>query len=121
TSLLERAIDHIVAEGRVLIVVSAGNERGGTASHHAQGKVEQGRELALSFALMLGPGRCVDGDTIDLWYRSGDRFAVALQTPDGERSDFVEPDGPVVVIEFPAGKHAHIYSQTGHPTNGDNH
>jgi subtilisin family serine protease len=119
TSLLERAINYVVDEGRVLVVVSAGNERGGPACHHARGKVEDGRELALLFALMLGPGRRVDGDTIDLWYRGGDRLAVALQTPGGERSDFVEPDGPGVVVEFPAGNRAHIYSQTGHPTNGD--
>jgi subtilisin family serine protease len=120
TSLLERAIDHIVEEGRVLVVVSAGNERGGPAGHHARGKVERGRELALSFALATGPGRVVDGDTIELWYGGCDRFAVALQAPGGERSDFVEPDGREVVIEFPAGNRAHVCSQTGHPTNGDN-
>jgi subtilisin family serine protease len=121
TSLLERAIDHVVDEGRVLVVVSAGNERGGPASHHARGKVEQGRELALSFALRLDQGRRIDGDTIDLWYRGGDRFAVALQTPGGRRSNFIEPGGPSTVIEFLAGNRAHVHSQTGHPTNGDNH
>lgn len=120
TSLLERAIDHIVDEGRVLVVISAGNECGGPACHHAQGKLEQGSELAVSFALMLGPGRRVNNDMIDIWYRGGDRFAVALQTPGGERSHFVEPDGPVTVIEFPEGNCAHVYSQTDHPTNGDN-
>jgi subtilisin family serine protease len=120
TSLLERAIDHIVDEGRVLVVVSAGNERGGPACHHAHGKVEQGCELALSFALMLGSGCRVDGDTIDLWYRDGDRFAVALQTPAGERSDFVVPDGTGITVEFPAGNRAYVSSQTNHPTNGDN-
>jgi subtilisin family serine protease len=120
TSLLERAIDHIVEEGRVLVVVSAGNERGGPASHHARGKVERGRELALWFALMKGPGRVVDGDTIELWYSGCDRFAVALQAPGDERSDFVEPGGRDIVIEFPAGNRARVCSQTGHPTNGDN-
>lgn len=118
TSLLERAIDHVVDEGRVLVVISAGNERGGPASHHARGKVEPGRELALSFTLM--PAGRVDGDTIDLWYRGRDRFAVALQTPDGRRSNFIEPDGPGVVLEFPAGNRAYVYSRTGHPANGDN-
>jgi subtilisin family serine protease len=120
TSLLERAIDHVVEEGRVLVVVSAGNERGGPASHHARGRVEQGRELALSFALATGQGRCVDGDTIELWYRGGDRFAVALQAPCGARSEFVGPDGPGGVLEFPAGCRARVYSETNHPTNGDN-
>ena len=119
TSLLERAIDHVVGEGHVLVVVSAGNERGGTASHHARGKVEQGRELVLSFALTEGPCR-VDGDAIELWYSGGDRFAVALEAPGGERSDFVEPGGAEVVVEFAAGNRARVCSQTGHPTNGDN-
>ncbi|HMG72771.1 MAG TPA: S8 family serine peptidase, partial [Pyrinomonadaceae bacterium] len=119
-SRLERAIDHMIEEGRVLVVVSAGNERGGPASHHAQGKVEQGRELALSFALSGGPGRVVDGDTIELWYGCGDRFAVALQAPSGKRSDFIEPDAGDILIEFPAGNQAHVHSESGHPTNGDN-
>lgn len=119
-SPLERVIDDVIEDGRVLVVVSAGNERGGPASHHAQGKVEQGREFALSFALEEGPGRVVDGDTIELWYSGSDRFAVALQAPGGKRSDFIEPDGIDVVIEFPAGNRAHVDSQSDHPTNGDN-
>jgi subtilisin family serine protease len=119
-SQVERSIDYLVEEGRVLVVVSAGNERGGPASHHAQGKVEQGRELVLSFALMVGPGCVVDGDTIELWYSGGDRFAVALQAPDGMRSNFFEPDGVDIAIEFPAGSRAHVRSQSGHPINGDN-
>ncbi len=120
TSLLERAIDHATEEGRMLVVVSAGNERGGPACHHAQGKVEQGGELALSFALKACHSRGVDGDAIELWYGGGDRFAVALQAPGGERSDFVEPGGEGVVIEFPGGNRAHVCSQTDHPTNGNN-
>ena len=120
TSLLERAIDHVTEEGRTLVVVSAGNERGGPACHHAQGKVEQGGELALSFALKACPGCGVDGDAIELWYGGCDYFAVALQAPGGERSDFVEPGGGDVVIEFPGGNRARVRSQTGHPTNGDN-
>jgi len=120
-SRLERAIDHVIEEGRVLVVVSAGNESGGPASHHAQGKVEQGRELALSFTLAEGPSHVVDGDAIELWYGGGDRFAVALQTPSGERSNFIEPDGMNIVIEFPGRNRALVNSQSCHPTNGDNH
>lgn len=120
TSLLERAIDHVVQEGRALVVVSAGNERGGPAGHHARGKVVQGCELALSFMLLESPERVVDGDTIELWYGGSDRLAVALQAPGGEKSDFVEPGGGEVVVEFAAGNRARICSQLGHPTNGDN-
>jgi len=119
TSLLERAIDHVIEDGRVLVVVSAGNERGGPACHHARGKVEQGRELALSFALMIAPCRGVDGDQVEIWYDGEDRLSVALQAPGGERSDFIE-SGATAVIEFPAGNRARICSQVGHPMNGDN-
>jgi subtilisin family serine protease len=118
-SPLECAIDRLIEEGRILVVVSAGNERGGPASHHAQGKVRQGHELALSFAVVAEPDRVVDGDTIELWYSGSDIFAIALQAPDGKRSDFIEPDADVV-IEFPAGNRAHVHSQSSHPTNGDN-
>jgi subtilisin family serine protease len=118
-SPLEQAIDCLIEEGRALVVVSAGNECGGTASHHAKGKVEQGRELAVSFAFVEGPGCVVDGDTIELWYGRGDRFAVALQAPDGWRSEFIE-DGMDVVVQFPVGNCAHVQSQSNHPINGDN-
>lgn len=119
TSLLERAIDHVIEEGRVLVVVSAGNERGGPACHHAQGNVAQGEECALTFALMTAPGRVVDEDAVELWYASGDRFAAALQAPGGERSDFLEP-GASAAVEFATGSRARICSQVGHPANDDN-
>lgn len=118
-SQVERAIDYLTEQGRLLVVVSAGNERGGPSSHHAHGKVEQGRELALSFALVADQVRVVEGDTIELWYSGDDRFAVALQMPEGKRSDFIEADGDVV-IDFPTGNRAHVRSQSSHPTNGDN-
>jgi len=118
-SRLERAIDQVIEEGRVLVVVSAGNERGGPASHHAQGKVEQGSELVLTFALAESADHAVNGDAIELWYSGSDRFAIALQTPGGKRSDFIEPNEGVL-LEFPAGNRAHVHSQTSHPTNGDN-
>jgi subtilisin family serine protease len=120
TSLLERAIDKVVEQGRVLVVTSAGNERGGPASHHAHGKVEQGSDFILPFALTPDARHPVDGDTIELWYRRGDRFAAALKTPGGWTSTFVSP-GNSEVIKFPAGNQAHVYSEIDHPTNGDNH
>lgn len=117
TSLLERAIDNVIKEGRVLIVNSAGNERAGLASHHAHGEVEPGGTVVLPFA--LDGTRPVDGDTIDLWYRRCDRFSVALRTPDGYQTESVEP-GTSVLITFPTGNRAQVYSETDYPTNGDN-
>lgn len=119
TSLLERAIDNVVRQGEALVVVSAGNERNGPVSHHARGEVERGRDFTLPFTLTSDAGHPVDGDTIELWYRGGDRFAVALKTPGGRTSRFVMP-GETRVLDF-ASNRAHVYSEVGHPTNGDNH
>lgn len=119
TSLLERAIDNVVKQGRVLVVTSAGNERAGSASHHARGEVEQDRDLALKFALGVTSIHRVKDDTIEIWYDRSDRFNIALETPGGKRSDFVVPDMEKV-IEYPSGKQVKVYSETNHPTNGDN-
>ena len=119
-SLLERAIDNVVAEGRVLVVISAGNARHRPASRHASGKVEQGCDFSLPFALEPKPVRPVDSDTLEIWYRRGDRFAVALKMPSGWTSDFISA-GTSATIEFPAGNLACVYSELRHPTNGDNH
>jgi subtilisin family serine protease len=119
-SLLERAIDNLIGTGQVQVVTSAGNERGGPVSHHAHGEVEPERDFILPFTLMLDANHYVNDDTIELWYRRGDRFALALRTPGGWTSNFVTA-GTSVVIKFPAGNQAHIYSEMDHPTNGDNH
>lgn len=118
TNLLERAIDNVIGQGRILIVSSAGNERGG--NHHAQGEVEERRDFTLPFTLLQAENQPVDNDTIEIWYRHGDRFAVALQPPGDSPSEFVAP-GAAKVVKFPAGNQAYIYSQLEHPTNGDNH
>jgi subtilisin family serine protease len=119
TSLLERAMDNVIKEGRVLIVNSAGNERGGHACHHARGQVDSGSNFVLPFALMVSDTHSIDGDTIDLWYRRGDRFAVALRAPDGWRSEWVNP-GTSAPIQFPNGNSLQVYSEINYPTNGDN-
>ena len=122
TSLLERGIDNVVAEGRVLVVVSAGNQRRGPQSqcHHARGCVEPGRDLVLPFALAPDDKTPVNGDTIELWYRGGDRFAFALRAPDGVTSEFVAP-GESKRLEPAPGARALTYSELHHPVNGDNH
>lgn len=119
-SLLERAIDYVVAGGRVLVVKSAGNGRHRPAIHHASGVVEQGSDFVLPFAMMPEITGPIDGDTIEIWYRAGDRFAVALKPPTGSPAKFI-PAGQSAIVDFPAGNKAHVYSDLQHPTNGDNH
>lgn len=120
TSLLDRAIDNLALEGDVLIITSAGNERDGPVSHHACGKVESRQDFILPFSLMTNAQQPVDGDTMELWYRHGDRFEVALKTPGGRLSQFVA-GGDSAVIKFPAGNQAYVYSEMAHPLNYDNH
>lgn len=119
TNLLERAIDHVVSQGRAVVVVSAGNERNGPASHHARGEVAQGYELAVPFVLMTSQTKPVNGDILDLWYSGGDRLSVALETPGGWRSEFVKPDS-VAEVEIPSGSRARVYSELDYPGNHDN-
>jgi subtilisin family serine protease len=117
TSLLERAIDYFVEQGDVLIVNSAGNEREGR--RHAHGKAIAGQYVALSFSLDSQNDNEIDGDTIDIWYHKADRLAIALQTPEGFLSQFVQPDTEAT-ITFPLDIRAYVCSVTNHPCNGDN-
>jgi len=120
TSLLERAIDHVVSSGRTLIVKSAGNGSHRPARCHANGQVKSASRFLLPFDLLPTMEIPVDGDTIELWYRRGDRFSVALKTPSGYMSDFV-PAGESTVLRFLPDTRAYVYSDLRHPINGDNH
>lgn len=117
TSLLERAIDYFVEQGDVLIVNSAGNEREGR--RHAHGKALAGQYVALSFRLNSQNRNEIDSDTIDIWYHKDDRLAIALQTPEGFLSQFVQPDEEAT-INFPGDLRAYVCSVAKHPCNGDN-
>lgn len=117
TSLLERAIDYFIEQGDVLIVNSAGNEREGR--RHAHGHAIAGSKVALPFIFVEQHKFEIDGDTIDLWYHRDDRFAVALESPAGIVSRFVQPDTEEEIV-FPSGLRAFVSSVTNHPCNGDN-
>lgn len=119
TSLLERAIDHLIEHENLLVVNSAGNE--GFGYHHAQGRVAQGQEVAVPFTLP----ESAQGDVIDLWYGQADRFALAVKPPGGERSRFVAPDetDDPAILRFGDGDDApkaYIYSDLNYPNNGEN-
>ena len=117
TSLLERAIDHLIEKRRVAIVCSAGNERRGM--HHAQGLVTPGRDFSLYFDLNINENEKIDEDMIEIWYRGEDRFMVALTPPGGDRSAFIRP-GEAEMITFADGTRAFVCSETDDPNNGDN-
>lgn len=115
TSLLERAIDHLALNDRLIMVKSAGNET--EFDHHADGRVSQGEALPLIFE--LGAGNDIGGDQLEIWYETDDRIAVQLQTPSGWTSPVIIPDTDKV-IEFPGGGHAFVSSELDYPTNHDN-
>lgn len=116
TSLLERAIALYGAQEGLLFVNSAGNERGGR--RHARGRVAAGVDYRLPFELKEETKQVVDGDTVDLWYRPEDRFAVALKSPAGTQSEFVPPDDERLVSFGSAV--AYLSSETRNPANGHN-
>ena len=115
SSLLERAIDYLLANEPLLIVNSAGNGRGG--QRHTQGRLYHDNEHFVQFTFTKD--QVVDDDTIDLWYAGTDRFSLAVKTPAGYQSEFV-PAGCEAVINFPGGGTAHVYSEIDFPTNHDN-
>ncbi len=115
SSLLERGIDNLLDQERLLIVNSAGNGRGG--SRHAEGRLVASAEYPLSFSFKQG--KEVNGDTIDIWYQGADRFSVALTSPTGWQSDFVHPDCAERIVT-PEGNTAFVYSELDYPTNHDN-
>jgi subtilisin family serine protease len=117
SSLLEKAIDFYVEHEGLVVVNSAGNERGGR--RHACGRVAEGADFHLPFELREETGRVVDGDIIDLWYYPEDRFAVALRAPNGFQSEFIPPDAEKFV-SFGGGAVAYLSSETGNPGNGHN-
>jgi len=123
TSPLEKAIDYLVDRGRTLVVKSAGNEHGQlglSTTTHARSELTQGQVLAVPFELTPKANNPIDGDALEIWYRRGDRIAVALQPPGGTVSTFIEP-GTSGTITFPSGNRALVSSQVDHPANGDNH
>jgi subtilisin family serine protease len=121
SSLLERAIDNVVSWGRVLVVKSAGNEAGAhqASTQHAHGQVTAGQYFILPFDLSPLESDPIRGDTIELWYDGDDFLSVALKTPSGFESDFIQP-GTSYTIEFANGTKASIYSNLSHPVNGRN-
>lgn len=119
-SLLERAIDNVVATGELLVVTSAGNERGGFVGHHSSGKVQPRQQLAVPFKLMVDAEHSVDDDAIEIWYGRNDRLSVAIRNAEGEITDFCEP-GKSATLAFAEGNQAKAYSSLRHPSNSDNH
>lgn len=118
TSLLERAIDNLVRQEQVLVVVSAGNERNGPVSHRACGTVKQGKDFVLPFT--LDQRQDLNLDTIELWYGSKDRFAIELKTPAGWCTGTIPPDSSSI-IRFPFGNTAAAFSDVNHPANAECH
>jgi subtilisin family serine protease len=116
TSLLERAIDYFAEKKNVVIVNSAGNQSG--QKHHTEGQVVANEDCEVLFDLDLTIGP-VDEDEIDIWYDGKDSFGIALETPSGSQSHFVNPNESDTIV-FPSGTKARVFSAKEHPSNHDN-
>ena len=117
TSLLERGIDNLISGvSDVAVVKSAGNER--DQATHAAGTVVKGRPTNISLEIppKINSAKAV---TIDIWYESGDRFDVALESPTGFRTSPKSPG--VVAREFLSNNNEIFFSSSlANPFNGNN-
>jgi subtilisin family serine protease len=117
SSLLERAIDGFVRSGKVLIVVSAGNERNGPANHHAVGQLMPNQDFVLPFK--LNQDHLPASDEIHIWYKAEDQFDLKIMTPSGFISPLVPPD-TLTRVTFPDRTNVLISSELKSPINDDN-
>ena len=119
SSLLERAIDNFVraGKGRVLIVVSAGNERNGPANHHAAGKLMMNKDFVLPFT--LNKDHLPAGDEIHIWCKAEDQFDLKIVTPSGVVSPLIPPNTSTP-ITFPDSTNVKVSSELKSSINDDN-
>jgi len=76
SSPVERALDHLVSEGLV-VVVSAGNE--GDKKTHAEGKLKEGESASLS----VQPESDEDEIYLEVWYSTSNAFDLSIRSPSG--------------------------------------
>jgi subtilisin family serine protease/GH25 family lysozyme M1 (1,4-beta-N-acetylmuramidase) len=116
TTLVERALDELLAAnpGR-FVVNSAGNYFGWRT--HACGRAAPGESRSLTF--IIDPGDITINE-LEIWYDGADEFAVRIDPPGytggravrlGERSDLLI-EGEVI---------GRVYHRKHDPNNGDNH
>lgn len=89
TSLLEQGIDSAIGTGKVVVVVSAGNE-GTDAAHgeyiHAEGTVTTGSSDSTTISVpsySTNSGSNNDFFELNLWYQGRDNVNVKVTTPNG--------------------------------------
>ena len=113
TSPLERALTaELAGPGRVM-VKSAGNE--GDSGCHAGGILARGATQWVKFRVPTGRRAPV---VVDLWYASGDRFEVAVASPDGDRTPPISPGSDIVGML--GSDHVFVGSDVDHPGNHEN-
>lgn len=63
----------------------------------------------------------VSENELEIWYEAPDRFAVSVETPDGQMHGPVVPGEFIENRQLPDGSMLSIYNETYHPANGDNY
>ena len=116
TTLLERAMDEVLAErsGRA-IVMSTGNYF--EARVHCAGKLAGGESATLDWWVLP---RNDETTALEVWYAGSDRFLVEVVDPLGRRigpvplgEDLVVKDGEAIVLS--------LFHRASDPNNGDHH
>jgi subtilisin family serine protease len=126
-SVVERAIDQLLAQPGRGMTLAAGNEH--IWQGHASGQIAQGATRTLTWKMgfmapfpvggTLPPGL---GDftpnELEIWYSSRDRLSVRVIDPSGQSTSIVSPGGTVLET-LPSGDQVFIDSERFAILNGD--
>ncbi len=113
TSLLERGLNNLLGGAGRAFVKSAGNA--GNQGIHASGAVASGATVDVQFNQPAGD---TTANQIDVWYRGGDTFRVAVVDPLGNVAGPVNV-GAVATTVLPGGNRVRIDHRNNDPFNGD--
>lgn len=102
-SLLETYLDMAVTMTKCVICVGTGND--GIGRKHAGGRLKEGEAVELELAVE-GTEQSLE---LELWSNYPDRFAVELESPSGETTEFRYGEGEKIT----AFGSAFLYSATG--------
>ncbi len=110
---LETGIDDLLLRPGRVIVKSAGNETGWQI--HAGGPIASGQTVPLEIRFEANDH---EEDIVEVWFSGEDSIAVAVQTPGGTASEFVQPGGEET-LQTSAGNRVIVSSDLDAAGTGD--
>jgi subtilisin family serine protease len=113
-TLLESGLDNLVRSPGVVVVKSAGNEQ--LWNVHAGGEIRASEEVRLGLDVRTND---IQNDVVELWYDSEDRLEIAIQPPQGSRSELFSQAAPAHHFRTAAGNRVDIYFEPDKDGTGD--